>query len=531
MKSAVRPLSVVLVCAALAACGGGSSSHSIDSTGTPGNAELTPEGGSAGQNPDNSGGTGPSTALANQCAKPRTGTDPATGTAYPDRAGTLENEKSWVRAWIDETYLWYSEVPTSLKASDYTTPQAYFDVLKTPAKTASGADKDRFHYFVDTAAFQGETAGTGTVGYGMEVALLSTVPPRQVRVAFVTPGTPAALKGLNRGDTLVKLDGVDVANGDPAALNAALFPTSAGESHTMTVTSNAGITREVTLTSAVVVPDPVMNVSTIATGNGLVGYVQFNDHNEQAETELADAIDQLKALNITELVLDMRYNGGGLVGIASELAYMVAGPGPTQGKTFERMVTNNKNPYGLTDEEANFPFAATAIGYSLPADQPLPNLGLNKVTVLSGPDTCSASEAVVNGLRGVGVTVNLIGATTCGKPYGFFPTDNCGTTYLAINFQGVNAQGFGDYGDGMAPNPGCTVADDFNHDLGDRNEARLAAALAFSQTGACPAPSSTSAGSGLNKSTGPLLEGPYLRPNPLRNNKRVDGLLRSSAKL
>ena len=56
-------------------------------------------------------------------------------------------------------------------------------------------------------------------------------------------------------------------------------------------------------------------------------------------------------------------------------------------------------------------------------------------------------------------------------------------------------------------------------------------ALAFSQTGACPAPSSTSAGSGLNKSTGPLLESPYLRPNPLRNNKRVDGLLRSSAKL
>ena len=526
MKSAVRPLSVVLICAALAACGGGNSSHTIDSTGTAGNAELTHEG--SGQNPDNSGGTGESTAFANLCAVPRTGTDPATGTAYPDRAGTLDNEKSWVRAWIDETYLWYSEVPTTLKASDYATPQAYFDVLKTPAKTASGADKDRFHYFVDTAAFQGDTAGTGSVGYGMEVALLSAVPPRVVRVAYVTPGTPAEAKGIRRGDTLVTLDGVDVANGSADALNAALFPTSAGETHTMEITSNAGITSTVSLTSAVVVPQPVMNVSTIATGNGLVGYVQFNNHNEVAETELADAINKLKALNVTELVLDMRYNGGGLVGVASELAYMVAGPGPTQGKTFERMVTNDKNPYGLTDAEASFPFQATAIGYSLPANQALPNLGLGKVTVLSGPDTCSASESVVNGLRGVGVTVNLIGATTCGKPYGFFPTDNCGTTYLAINFQGVNDKGFGDYGDGMAPT--CTVADDFNHQLGDRNEARLAAALSYSANGVCPAATS-SGGQGLRKSTGPLMESPYLRPNPLRNNKRIDGLLRASAKL
>ncbi|MBS0454643.1 MAG: peptidase S41 [Proteobacteria bacterium] len=527
MKTAVRPLSVALVCAALAACGGGSDSHhTIDSTGTSGNAELTHESSSSGTTPDSGG---PSIAMANQCARPRTGTDPSTGKPYPDTAGTLETEKSWVRAWIDETYLWFNEVPTTLKASDYATPQAYFDVLKTPLKTASGADKDRFHYFVDTASFQGDTAGTGSVGYGMEVALISSVPPRVVRVAFVTPGTPAAVNSIDRGDTLVTLDGVDVANGSADALNAALFPTNAGEAHTMVVTSNAGVTRTVTLTSAVVVPQPVMNVSTIATTNGLVGYLQFNQHNEVAETELADAINKLKALSVTELVLDMRYNGGGLLGVASELAYMVAGPGPTQGKTFERMVTNSKNPYGFTDAEANFPFQATAVGYSLPADQALPNLGLSKVTVLSGPDTCSASESVVNGLRGVGVKVDLVGSTTCGKPYGFFPVDNCGTTYLAINFQGVNAQGFGDYGDGMAPT--CSVADDFNHDLGDRNEARLAAALTLSATGACPAPTGSSAGQGLRKSTGPLLESPYLRPNPLRDNKRIDGLLRSSARL
>ena len=90
---------------------------------------------------------------------------------------------------------------------------------------------------------------------------------------------------------------------------------------------------------------------------------------------------------------------------------------------------------------------------------------------------CSASESVVNSLRGVGVAVNLIGDTTCGKPYGFYPEDNCGTTYFAIQFQGVNAQNFGDYSDGFSPSssvsaagasvPGCSVADDFGHALGD----------------------------------------------------------------
>src|SRR5256885_15470283 len=90
--------------------------------------------------------------------------------------------------------------------------------------------------------------------------------------------------------------------------------------------------------------------------------------------------------------------------------------------------------------------------------------------VLTTAATCSASEAVMNGLAGVGVQVIQIGSTTCGKPYGFYPEDNCGTTYFSVEFSGVNAMGFGDYPDGFTPGaaggasfPGCTVADDFTH--------------------------------------------------------------------
>jgi hypothetical protein len=103
---------------------------------------------------------------------------------------------------------------------------------------------------------------------------------------------------------------------------------------------------------------------------------------------------------------------------------------------------------------------------------------------------------VINGLRGVGVEVIQFGNTTCGKPFGFYPQDNCGETYYTIQFQGVNTLGFGDYADGFIPNnstasfgvrlPGCSVADDLTRELGDPNEGLLSAALAYRSSFACP---------------------------------------------
>ena len=124
----------------------------------------------------------------------------------------------------------------------------------------------------------------------------------------------------------------------------------------------------------------------------------------------------------------------------------------------------------------------------------MPFLGLSRVYLLAGPGTCSASESIVNGLRGSGVRVDLIGGTTCGKPYGFLPTDNCNTTYFAIQFQGVNNVGFGDYPDGFVPPPACVVADDFSHALGDPAENQLEVALSLRNTGVCQPPTGVRAG-------------------------------------
>jgi hypothetical protein len=172
----------------------------------------------------------------------------------------------------------------------------------------------------------------------------------------------------------------------------------------------------------------------------------------------------------------MRYNGGGLLYIASELAYMVAGPGATAGKVFEQSVFNDKQ----SARNTAYPFAF----YGNTPVSSLPYLGLKHVTVLATRATASASESVVNSLRGVDVVVDLMGATTRGKPYGFIPQDNCGYTYFAIQFKGVNNKGFGDYADGFAPT--CTVADDYTHPRGDPAEGMLKVALDYRLNPVCP---------------------------------------------
>ena len=257
------------------------------------------------------------------------------------------------------------------------------------------------------------------------------------------------------------------------------------------------------MVSADIVSTPVQNVRPISTITGKVGYMLFNDHIATAEQGLIDAINFLQAANIVDLVIDLRYNGGGFLDIASELAFMIAGPVPTAGQTFEKIVFSDKHPVTnpVTGQSLTpIPFHSTSQGFgNTPFGQALPALNLPRVFLLTGPNTCSASESIINSLQGVDVEVIQIGSTTCGKPFGFFPFDNCGTTYFSIQFQGLNAKNFGDYTDGFSPAnstgtvgalvTGCSVADDFTAALGDATEGRFAAALNFRDTQSCPTPS------------------------------------------
>jgi hypothetical protein len=432
-------------------------------------------------------------------------------------AGTLSTEKQWIRSYLDETYLWYDSIPAvNAAAASYSGSMAlldsggvplplgnYFNALKTRLTTPSGALADRFSFAYPTKEWRQLAQSGVTAGYGIEwVAINRSAPNRLWRVAVVQPNSPALAAGIMRGDTIKTVDGIDYgSSSDSAALNAGIYPAS-GSTHTLVFTRSGSpdVVAKLTGSAAVTIdPVPLATVVTDPLGRK-VGYLHFTDHFGTSEAKLINAITTLQAQNVSDLVLDMRYNGGGYLYIASELAYMIAGPSHVSGKYFEKLQFNAKRSADNAQEAT--PFYNESCGPDANGNcvspQALPSLNLARVFVITTNDTCSASESVINGLMGVNVDVQLIGGTTCGKPYGFTPRDNCGVSYFPIEFKGVNFKGFGDYADGFAPTSGsasganlagCPSTDDLDTVLGKPTERMLNAALQRAAYGTCPAAS------------------------------------------
>lgn len=498
-----------LLALTLVACGGGGSDDSGPIGGSQSSTKSSAS--SAASSGWVAGSYKNSAEFDNRCAAPRTGYSKYTGIAFPDKKGTSLDEKNFLRSWSHETYLWYDELP-DLNPGSYGTPQAYFDLLKTNKVTSSGTPKDNYHWYEATEDAESWESGI-TYGYGIRLKVYSSFPPRSYYVAFVEPGSPAAVAGVARGAKILKIDSYDLVNesGNAGldALNEGLFPTKLGAAHNFEFQdAGASTTRTVTLQSAEVSTSPVLLTKVLDTDSGKVGYVVFNSHVEKAQDQWVKAVQQLKQSAVSDVIVDLRYNGGGLLSIASQVSYMLAGAN-VQGKVFYEQIQNSKQP---TLEP--FPF----LDYGLYGDYKnldLPTLDLQRVYILATGGTCSASEAIINGLRGANIQVYLIGDTTCGKPYGYYPEENCGTTYYTIQLKGANAKGFGEYSDGFVPASlannetlvkGCRVQDDIDQPLGDSKEAMLTTALNFRATGVC----SSRVSNKLQKPTADFVDGEFI---------------------
>src|ERR1700688_674528 len=367
--------------ALLSACGGGGGGSAPAATTPPTSTTAWVQ-----------GQFSPPASFAALCVTPRTGTDPVTMQPYPDRAGTALDEKNWLRSWTNDLYLWFSEVPDQAPAG-FASDATYFDALKTSAITASGKLKDRFHFTYPTATWEALSQSGVQAGYGANFILIAAAPPREAVVAYTEPGSAAAVApaSIARGAQILAIDGVDLVNANDQAsidtLNAGLSPQSVGESHTFSILDlGAAAPRTVTLVSANITETPVQNVQTLPTATGgPVGYMLFNDHIATAESELVAAFNQLKGAGVHDLILDIRYNGGGYLDLASEVAYMIAGPTPTAGQTFDLQQFNSKNPtINPVTQTAIAPvgFHTTTQGFSLTAGQALPSLNLTRVFVI-----------------------------------------------------------------------------------------------------------------------------------------------------
>ena len=376
-------------------------------------------------------------------------------------------ERLWLDRYFDDWYFWYRLAPEPNPARDMSLAEFFEASLYT------GSDprfpRDRWSFMEPSADFDRFFEDGRQLGYGLFLAGIETGadPSRPLMVRYVEPLSDAAARGVSRGDQIVSAGG-RAASAIVAGDDYGVF-TPADEGQTLDlVLRRDGIERSVTLRASAYALSPVTLARVLQTPQGRrMGYLHVKDMIEQAESGLDRAFADFRAAGVTELAIDLRYNGGGLVSLSRRLASYVSAA-RTRDQVYARLLFNDRRA-DAENETWRFQPGSQA-------------LELSRVYVLTGPRTCSASELLINGLRPF-VQVVAVGDTTCGKPVGFLPVSRCGTTFSVVNFESVNARDEGRFFDGIAPS--CAVAEDFARPLGAADEPLLATAQGMADGGAC----------------------------------------------
>jgi carboxyl-terminal processing protease len=379
---------------------------------------------------------------------------------------SVAGQNLWVRDVMRDLYLWNEFLP-AVNPTSFSSPEAYLEAVRyRPLDTS-------FSYIASAAASNAFYSDSQFIGYGFS----TKVDNDGLRVLQVFPDSPAAEAGLSRGDAIVEIDGRSVAGLIASGqIDGAFGASEVGLSSEVLFRSLAGVERRERMTKRPVTIPTVSLTRAYDVDGGRVGYLFFRNFVRPSVAALTDAFDALSQAGVTELVLDLRYNGGGLVDVAVHLSSLIGGA-LTAGQPFATFAHNSRNAF----RNETLRFTAD------PAAAPR----LSRLIVITSRASASASELVINGLRPF-MPVVLIGDATYGKPVGQYLIEFCTKVLAPVSFSLENASGEANYFDGFAPT--CAAGDGIDHELGDPLEASLAEAFYYIRHGRCSVPeTSTSA--------------------------------------
>lgn len=424
-------------------------------------------------------------------------TPPVTTTAT-----RAELTKDSIFLYAKDTYYWNEPFPTydAFKPRSYASNQAVLDAIIALPGTGKPVDK---YSFLDNGSVSSQLGGVSG-DYGFSVFYNGARPSSDLRIKYVSPNSPAAGKGLKRGYRITKINGrTDLStavDANVSFVSDAVFGGNA--SVTLTVEKPGGATEEVVVARGTYANTPIFYTSVLTVGSKKVGYIVFNSFTTNSRDALTTKIAEFAAAGVTELVVDLRYNGGGSVATADVFTNLIAPVGlngTTMYTTFwTKTMQDGKagilSNQPLTDSKGKLqPFTGGVNGvYATYADidyKPAANrevfakigaANISKVYFLVLSGTASASELLINNLK-PHLEVKLIGQKTYGKPVGFFAIKIDKIDLYIPQFETKNSQNIGGYYTGIPVD--FTVADDVTKDFGDRTEALLAAALSYSEKG------------------------------------------------
>lgn len=392
------------------------------------------------------------------------------GTSVPQTTEDMEiNAK--VDEYLREMYLWNDEYKTLNLDHNKGYEDFFYDALgsmttNTLDKKATADGKYTLFSYIQKKSHRfnpfhsmGKKEQTYSFGItGADVRAIGSEDNYTIYffVQGVYPNSPAARAGIKRGSSIMQI------NGEKLTMNNywqhyldLLIPASAF-SLKITEEDMEGGTQEKDISSEAMYCNPVLfsKVTTEEETPGhRIGYLVYSGFEAGYDQELFDVFKEFKSQNITDLILDLRYNGGGHVISANLIATCIAGA-KSEGKVFtslrynkERMEKRNNKREEELFAYSNYENLATSLSAGA--------LNLQHVYCIVGSGTASASELVINSLKGIDVEVTLIGKRTTGKNVGMEPVEytirNNVYEVVPITFQSYNAKGVGDYENGFTP--------------------------------------------------------------------------------
>ncbi|GAB4132572.1 MAG: S41 family peptidase [Raineya sp.] len=379
-----------------------------------------------------------------------------------------------VYIYAKELYLWTDRLPDifNFKPKNYASPEDVIAVVRTFSPVQNSSNVDRFSFVQRKIDWDNTSAGNRS-DYGAGYRFLS---PTDLRVSFVYANSAAGKKGVQRGWRVLKVNNItpDTSSSTIQQLNEALFNSS---SVSIEFQKNDNTIQTLTLAPESYTANFIMDRRVIDQGGRKIAYLVFHsflggNNGKDTETALTDAFDFFASQGANELVVDLRYNGGGFISLARHLCNLIA-PAAAKGKVMFSERWNER--YSSFNETINF-------------DTSPEKLNLSRVVFITTSSTASASELVINSLRPY-LDVRIIGRASAGKPVGFpvLPIimdkarPDANYVVAPVAFQSFNANNFGDYFNGLQPDK--IQIDDVSRNFGDPQEACLQDAITFLTTG------------------------------------------------
>ncbi len=393
------------------------------------------------------------------------------GVAGPQPGSTacsVDGQKQFVLDNLYAWYLWNDLLPAGINIADFASAEELvFEVTRQfGPQDASGNPIDLFSSVGSLVADQ-EFFGEGKFeGFGFSWRFADQA-QTDFRITRTFAGSPADVGGLDRGQQVLSLNTRTVADIAAAEGVSAFF--AANETVNFEVQPLVGAIFTSSITKAIVTIDPIPQWRIIDKGNGRnVGYLELSTFISTANAELDTVFAAFVAAGVTEVILDLRYNGGGLVN-TSELL----------GDYFGGFVAQN-----LVFSSTEFNADRAAVNNSTRLLARLGNsLNLSQLVVIATRGTASASELVTNGMI-PHVDVAIVGDRTFGKPVGQIGLDFCDKILRPTSFKLANALGDGDYFDGLPVD--CPATDDLSFAIGADLDPNMIAAMSYLDTSTCP---------------------------------------------